>query len=156
MESYNIWHSQTGSENRPTYIGGFNKFPHYSEAFTPNTDTPYSWTWLDLPADPIVISVPEVPMDRYYVLQFIDLFTYNNPPGCCPPTGRPKGAIHISRVLTPTCSTRLQSFPRQRGGRAGNSEGIRILPFSYVISLAWDRLLSKPLRSCIVTFIKIS
>lgn len=33
--------------------------------------------WLDLRAEPIVISVPEVPKDRYCVLQCIDLFTYN-------------------------------------------------------------------------------
>jgi hypothetical protein len=67
-------------------VGGFNQFRHYSKAFTPanhdvvtpNNDTPYSWAWLDLRAEPIVISVPEVPRERYYVLQFIDLFTYNN------------------------------------------------------------------------------
>ncbi len=85
MESYNTWYSQAVDKNSPTYIGGFNKFRHYSEAFTPanhdvvtpNNDTPYSWAWLDLRAEPIVISVPKIPKNRYYVLQFIDLFTYN-------------------------------------------------------------------------------
>ncbi len=58
---------------------------HYSEPFTPankdivtpNNDTPYSWAWLDLRAEPIVLTVPTVPKDRYYVCQFFDLFTYN-------------------------------------------------------------------------------
>ncbi len=85
MESYNTWYAQAVDKDSPTYVGGFNKFRHYSQAFTPanhdvvtpNNDTPYSWAWLDLRAEPIVISVPEVPKDRYYVLQFIDLFTFN-------------------------------------------------------------------------------
>ncbi|MFC3214254.1 DUF1254 domain-containing protein [Novosphingobium panipatense] len=38
---------------------------------------PYSWPWLDLRAEPWVVSVPEVPKDRYYVMQWIDLFTQN-------------------------------------------------------------------------------
>ena len=85
MESYDTWHGQAVDKTSPTYVGGFNRFRHYSEAFTaanhdlvtPNNDTPYSWAWLDLRAEPIVVSVPDVPKDRYYVLQFIDLFTYN-------------------------------------------------------------------------------
>ena len=60
-------------------------YRHYSEPFTPdnkdivtpNNDTPYSWAWLDLRAEPMVVSVPAVPKDRYYVMQWIDLFTQN-------------------------------------------------------------------------------
>ena len=44
---------------------------------TPNSDTPYSLLWLDLRAEPMVISVPAVPKDRYYALQLIDSNTYN-------------------------------------------------------------------------------
>jgi hypothetical protein len=33
--------------------------------------------WLDLRAEPMVISVPAVPKDRYYAVQFIDANTYN-------------------------------------------------------------------------------
>jgi hypothetical protein len=44
---------------------------------TPNSDTPYSILWLDLRAEPMVISVPEVGKDRYYSVQLIDGNTYN-------------------------------------------------------------------------------
>ena len=44
---------------------------------TPNSDTPYSMLWLDLRAEPMVISVPAVEKERYYSVQFIDGNTYN-------------------------------------------------------------------------------
>src|SRR5882672_4257897 len=36
---------------------------------TPNSDTPYTTLWLDLRAEPMVISVPAVPKERYYSVQ---------------------------------------------------------------------------------------
>ena len=85
LESYQTWRAQAVDKNFPGYVGGFNTFRHYSEPFTPdnkdivtpNNDTPYSWAWLDLRAEPMVVSVPAVPKDRYYVMQWIDLFTQN-------------------------------------------------------------------------------
>ncbi|QDV14502.1 hypothetical protein CA51_44090 [Rosistilla oblonga] len=44
---------------------------------TPNSDTPYSFLWLDLRSEPMVISVPAVEKDRYYSVQLIDGNTYN-------------------------------------------------------------------------------
>src|SRR6266498_3797624 len=44
---------------------------------TPNSDTPYSMCWLDLRAEPVVISVPAVEKERYYSVQLIDGNTYN-------------------------------------------------------------------------------
>lgn len=44
---------------------------------TPNSDTPYSMAWLDLRAEPMVISVPAVEKKRYYAVQLIDGNTYN-------------------------------------------------------------------------------
>ncbi|WP_244458722.1 DUF1254 domain-containing protein [Roseomonas fluvialis] len=44
---------------------------------TPNSDTPYSILWLDLRAEPMVISVPEVPAGRYFSVQVCDGNTYN-------------------------------------------------------------------------------
>ena len=36
---------------------------------TPNSDTPYSFVWMDLRAEPIVLSVPAVDTKRYYSVQ---------------------------------------------------------------------------------------
>jgi hypothetical protein len=85
LENYETWHKQAVDPEAPEYVGGFGKFRHYSEpstpknhdVVTPNNDTPYSWAWLDLRAEPWVLSVPDVPADRYYVSQWVDLFTYN-------------------------------------------------------------------------------
>jgi len=44
---------------------------------TPNSDTPYTTLWLDLRAEPMVISVPAVEKKRYYSVQLIDGNAYN-------------------------------------------------------------------------------
>jgi hypothetical protein len=44
---------------------------------TPNSDTPYSWAGLDLRAEPMVISVPEIEKSRFYSIQFTDAYTFN-------------------------------------------------------------------------------
>jgi len=44
---------------------------------TPNSDTPYSFVWMDLRAEPIVLSVPAVEKKRYYAVQLEDGNTFN-------------------------------------------------------------------------------
>jgi hypothetical protein len=44
---------------------------------TPNSDTPYSFVWMDLRAEPIVLSVPAVEKSRYYAVQLEDGNTFN-------------------------------------------------------------------------------
>jgi hypothetical protein len=69
--------------SNPGDVGGFGKFRHYAQFFTPankdivtpNNDTPYSWAWLDLRAEPWVLTVPAAQSGRYYVHQWMDLFT---------------------------------------------------------------------------------
>ncbi|MBY5334672.1 DUF1254 domain-containing protein [Rhizobium leguminosarum] len=51
--------------------------PADTAIITPNSDTPYSILWLDLRAEPMVISVPAVEKKRYYSVQLIDGNTYN-------------------------------------------------------------------------------
>ncbi len=51
--------------------------PADTAVITPNSDTPYSMLWLDLRAEPMVISVPAIEKDRYYAVQLIDGNTYN-------------------------------------------------------------------------------
>lgn len=68
LQGYQTFWNQTQNKAFPGYVGGFNRFRHYSRSatpadtdiVTPNNDTPYSWTWLDLRAEPIVLKLPAV------------------------------------------------------------------------------------------------
>jgi hypothetical protein len=51
--------------------------PADTAVITPNSDTPYSIVWVDLRAEPMVVSVPAVDKKRYYSVQMIDGNTYN-------------------------------------------------------------------------------
>lgn len=85
IQGYQTMYNQTLNPQFPGYVGGFNRFRHYARAFTPadtdivtpNNDTPYSWAWLDLRAEPMVVSLPAVAAPRYYVNQWFDLYTHN-------------------------------------------------------------------------------
>jgi hypothetical protein len=44
---------------------------------TPNSDTPYSMAWLDLRAEPMVLTVPAVDKKRYYSVMLTDGNTFN-------------------------------------------------------------------------------
>ncbi|RHW77799.1 DUF1254 domain-containing protein [Colwellia sp. RSH04] len=80
------------------YKGDFNQLmcearvytPEDRAIITPNSDTPYCMTWVDLRAEPVVFTIPEIEEERYYSVQLIDLYTHNadyissvekNPPG---------------------------------------------------------------------------
>ncbi len=41
-----------------------------------NVDTPYSYAWLDLRAEPVVVTLPSFEADRYVSAMFVDLATY--------------------------------------------------------------------------------
>jgi len=85
IQGYQTLYNQTQNKEFPGYVGGFNRFRHYARSatpadkdiVTPNNDTPYSWAWLDLRAEPLVLSLPAVPAPRYYVNQWFDLYTHN-------------------------------------------------------------------------------
>ncbi len=44
---------------------------------TPNSDTPYSYLWMDLRVEPIVVTMPKIEKNRYYTGQLVDLYTFN-------------------------------------------------------------------------------
>ncbi len=85
IQHYATMYKQVGSPNAKEYTGGFGAIRSYAEPSSPanhdivslSNDTPYSWLWLDLRAEPWILSVPTMPSDRYYVVQLIDLFTFN-------------------------------------------------------------------------------
>ena len=85
IEGYKTMFNQAVNKDFPGYVGGFNRFRHYArmstpadtDIVTPNNDTPYSWAWLDLRAEPMVLSLPAVPAPRYYVNQWFDMYTHN-------------------------------------------------------------------------------
>ncbi|HKD68567.1 MAG TPA: DUF1254 domain-containing protein [Candidatus Binataceae bacterium] len=51
--------------------------PADTAIITPNSDTPYSYLIMDLRAEPIVVTLPEIDRERYYSLQLVDLYTNN-------------------------------------------------------------------------------
>lgn len=51
--------------------------PEDKFVITPNSDTPYSFLWMDLRAEPIVVTMPKIEKSRYYSGQLIDLYTFN-------------------------------------------------------------------------------
>ena len=67
------------------YKGTFNTIHNEARVYTykdtaivtPNSDTPYSMLGLDLRAEPIVLCMPTVEKSRYYVVQLIDMYTFN-------------------------------------------------------------------------------
>ena len=83
--NYAVMQEFSVDKNSGQYKAPFNTIMNEARVFTykdtavvtPNSDTPYSMLWLDLRAEPMVISVPAVPRERYYSVQFIDGNTYN-------------------------------------------------------------------------------
>jgi hypothetical protein len=83
--NYAVMQEFAVDENSGQFKAPFNKInnqhrvatPEDTAVITPNSDTPYSMLWLDLRAEPMVISVPMVAKDRYYSVQLIDGNTYN-------------------------------------------------------------------------------
>ncbi len=83
--NYAVMNEFSVDKNSGQYKGPFNHIVNEARVFTykdtavvtPNSDTPYSMLWLDLRAEPMVISVPAVEKERYYSVQLIDGNTYN-------------------------------------------------------------------------------
>ena len=83
--NYKTLYSYTLDKNSSEYKGEFNVkscearvyTPEDKAIVTPNSDTPYCIFWSDISRDPVVISVPEIEVERYYSFQLIDLFSHN-------------------------------------------------------------------------------
>jgi hypothetical protein len=83
--NYAVMYAYAVDRNSGQFKAPFNQIKNEARVFTykdtsivtPNSDTPYSFAWLDLRAEPIVLSVPKVEKNRYYVVQIEDSNTYN-------------------------------------------------------------------------------
>jgi hypothetical protein len=82
-EMYRVRYNGLYNPNNPSRQG-MNQFGHVrrladhtNRAVTqPNNDTLYSSAWLDLSAEPLILSVPDA-AGRYYSLAFMDFYTNN-------------------------------------------------------------------------------
>lgn len=83
--NYAVMYEYAVDKGGPQFKAPFNQIKNEARVFTyqdtaivtPNSDTPYSILWMDLRAEPMVISVPAVEKRRYYSVQLIDGNTYN-------------------------------------------------------------------------------
>jgi len=83
--NYAVMNEFTIDKNSGQYKAPFNEIYNDARVFTykdtaivtPNSDTPYSMVWLGLRTEPMVISVPAVPKERYYSVQLVDGNAYN-------------------------------------------------------------------------------
>jgi hypothetical protein len=83
--NYAVMYEFVVDRNSGQWKGPFNTISSEHRVFTyedttivtPNSDTPYSMVWMDLRAEPIVVSVPAVEKSRYYSVQFTDGNTFN-------------------------------------------------------------------------------
>ncbi|PXX56447.1 Uncharacterized conserved protein [Pseudomonas sp. LAMO17WK12:I10] len=83
--NYAVMYEYAVDKNGPQFKAPFNQIKNEPRVFTyqdtaivtPNSDTPYSFLWMDLRAEPMVLSVPAVDKKRYYSVQLIDGNTYN-------------------------------------------------------------------------------
>lgn len=85
VEMYKTLYSQAVDKESPDYKAPFNQIGNSAKVFspkdtafiTPNSDTPYSFVWMDLRAEPLVLTLPAIEAGRYYSTQLIDLYTQN-------------------------------------------------------------------------------
>jgi len=83
--NYAVMYEYAVDKNSGQFKAPFNEIKNEARVFTskdtaivtPNSDTPYSFLWLDLRAEPMVLSVPAVAKPRYYAVQLEDGNTFN-------------------------------------------------------------------------------
>jgi hypothetical protein len=83
--NYAVMYEYAVDKTGPQFKAPFNQINNEARVFTykdtavitPNSDTPYSILWLDLRAEPIVLSVPAVAKPRYYSVMLCDGNTFN-------------------------------------------------------------------------------
>ncbi|MGO4740242.1 DUF1254 domain-containing protein [Bosea sp. 2KB_26] len=85
VDNYRIQYSYFVDRGNAEFKGPWNTLSNTARVYTPddkaiqspNSDTPYSFLGADLWAEPLVLTVPAIDKERYYSLQFIDMYTFN-------------------------------------------------------------------------------
>jgi len=85
VDNYRIQYAYFVDAKNPEFKAPYNQLINIPRVFTPedkavqtpNSDTPYSWAGLDLRAEPVVISLPQIEQNRYFSVQLIDYYTFN-------------------------------------------------------------------------------
>lgn len=85
LMNYSVLYQYAVDKTSSQYKAPFNEIHNQAELaspddtaiVTPNSDTVYSFVWMDLRAEPVVLCVPEVEDSRYYSIQLVSLYTYN-------------------------------------------------------------------------------
>src|SRR5436309_1927355 len=83
--NYAVMYEYAVDRNSGQFKAPFNEINNEARVFTykdtavvtPNSDTPYSILWMDLRAEPIVLSVPAVEKSRYYSVMLGDGKTFD-------------------------------------------------------------------------------
>jgi len=83
--NYAVMYEYAVDKNSGQFKAPFNEIKNEPRVYTykdtaivtPNSDTPYSFLWMDLRAEPMVLSVPAVKKPRYYAVQLEDGNTFN-------------------------------------------------------------------------------
>ncbi|MBV4483631.1 DUF1254 domain-containing protein [Pseudomonas khavaziana] len=85
VQMYKTLYTQAVDKGGANFKAPFNHIGHAAQlstpkdtaVATPNVDTPYSFVWMDLRREPLVLSLPKIEDDRYYSVQLVDLYTQN-------------------------------------------------------------------------------
>lgn len=85
VDNYRIQYAYFVDKQNPEYKADWNQITNLARVFTPedkaiqtpNSDSPYSFVGMDLRAEPLVLTLPVIEKERYFSLQFIDLYTHN-------------------------------------------------------------------------------
>jgi hypothetical protein len=83
--NYKAMYLGSVAEDSPEFKAPFNQIKNVARVSTPddkaivapNADTPYSWAYLDLRAEPVVLTTPHIEASRYFTVQLIDAYTHN-------------------------------------------------------------------------------
>jgi hypothetical protein len=82
---YKTLYTQAVDKGGVNFKAPFNHIGNTAQVFTPkdttlatpNPDTPYSFVWMDLRSEPLVLTLPKIEDNRYYSVQLVDLYTHN-------------------------------------------------------------------------------